>query len=146
MQRCGWRSLPACGARERAMQRAVEMYAIVNLLVIGLSHVLQPHAWVDFFVYLRERGRAGVFATAFLSLIFGSLIVAFHDVWSGLPVVLTVLGWGQVTKATIYFLFPGFGLRKLHIPSHDKAYYFVYGGVLLFAIAGVLIYHLATTG
>ena len=128
------------------MQRAVEVYAIVNLLVIGLSHVLQPHAWVDFFVYLRERGKAGVFAIAFLSLIFGSLIVAFHNVWSGLPLVLTVLGWAQVTKATIYFVFPGFGLRKLQIPSHDKAHYFVYPSLLLFAIAGLLIYHLATTG
>jgi hypothetical protein len=128
------------------MERAVQIYAIVQLTVIGLSHVLQPHAWVDFFVMLRERGKAGVFAIAFLSLTFGSLIVAFHNVWSGLPVVLTLVGWAQVLKATIYFLFPAFGLRKLQIPSHERAHLFVYPSVIFFVIAGLLAYHLATTG
>jgi hypothetical protein len=127
------------------MERAVQIFAIVQLGVIALSHILQPHAWVDFFVYLRERGRAGVFATAFLSLTFGSIVVAFHNVWSGLPLVLTLLGWAQVLKATIYFLFPGFGLRKLHIPSHERARLFIYPSVLLLAVAGLLAYHLATS-
>ena len=67
------------------MERAVEVYALVNFLVIGLSHLLRPRAWVAFFVLLRERGEAGVFASAFISLAFGSIVVAFHNVWTGLP-------------------------------------------------------------
>jgi hypothetical protein len=127
------------------MQRAIEIYAVVQLTVIGLSHVLRPHAWVDFFVYLRERGRAGVFAVAFLSLFFGSLVAAFHNVWSGLPALLTALGWAQVAKALVYFTFPDFGLRKLQIPTHQRASLFVYPGLLFLALAGLLAYHLATT-
>jgi len=65
------------------------------LLVIGLSHVAQPRAWVEFFVWLRGKGHAGVFVNGFLSLGFGSFIVAFHNVWNGLPVILTLLGWGK---------------------------------------------------
>jgi hypothetical protein len=60
------------------MERAVQIYAIVNFVVIGVSHVLRPRAWADFFVILRERGEAGVFAVALLNLVFGSIIVAFH--------------------------------------------------------------------
>ena len=94
------------------MERAIQIYAIINLTVIGISHVVRPRVWVDFFVFLRERGEAGVFAVAVLNLIFGSIIVAFHNVWSGIPMMLTVLGWANVCKSLLYFTFPAFGLRK----------------------------------
>ena len=74
------------------MEQAVQIFAIVNFVVIGLSHIVQPRVWVEFFVFLRERGEAGAFATALLSLIFGSIIVAFHNVWTRIPAVLTVVG------------------------------------------------------
>ena len=127
------------------MERAVEVFAIVQLGIIGLSHAFQPRAWVDFFVLLRERGHAGVFATAFLSLVFGSIVVAFHNVWSGIPAVLTVYGWSQVLKALIYFVFPSYGLRKLQIPSYERAHLFVYPGIVFVLLAALLGYHLATT-
>ena len=127
------------------MERAIQVYAIINFAVIGLSHALRPRAWVDFFTVLRERGEAGVFAIAFLSLIFGSIVVAFHNVWSGIPVVLTIMGWSQVAKALLYFAFPAFGLRKLQIPSHERAHLFVYPGILLLAFAALLGYHVLVT-
>jgi len=102
------------------MERAVQIYAIINLMVIGISHVVRPRVWVDFFVFLRERGEAGVFAVAVLNLIFGSIIVAFHNVWSGIPLMLTVLGWANVVKSLLYFTFPAFGLRKLQLLSHER--------------------------
>jgi hypothetical protein len=124
------------------MERAVQVYAIVNFVVIGLSHVLQPRAWVAFFVLLRERGTAGVFATAFMSLAFGSIVVAFHNVWTGVPLVLTLIGWAQVIKALIYFAFPAFGLRKLQIPSEERAHLFVVPGVVFLLLATLLGYHI----
>ena len=124
------------------MERAVQVFAIINFAVLGLSHIAQPRAWVEFFVWLRERGEAGVFANAFLSLMFGSIIVAFHDVWTGLPVVLTVIGWMQVLKALIYFTFPAWGLRKMRLPTHDKARMFVYPGIGFLVLAALLVYHL----
>lgn len=123
------------------MERAVQVYAIINFVVIGLSHVFQPRVWVEFFTYLRERGESGVFATAFLSLIFGSIIVAFHNVWSGIPLLLTLIGWVQVLKALIYFTLPGYGLHKLQIPSRDRPKLFVIPGLLFLALAAALGYH-----
>lgn len=127
------------------METAVELFAILNLLVIGISHALAPRAWADFFELLRQKGEPGVFFVAFLSLGFGSIIVAFHNVWSGLPVVLTILGWSQVVKALIYFAFPSFALRRMAMASPERAHLFVYGGVFLIALAGLFIYHLATS-
>ena len=127
------------------MERAVQIFAVLNFLLVGLSHVFAHRAWAEFFVGLRERGEAGVFAVAFMSLWFGSIVVAFHDVWTGIPLALTLIGWAQVVKALVYFVFPGFGLRRLAIVSVERSRMFVYPGVVLVGLAGLLVYHLATT-
>ena len=127
------------------MEHALQIYAIINLTLIGMSHVVRPRAWVDFFVFLRERGEAGVFAVAILNLIFGSIIVAFHNVWSGIPLVLTVVGWTSVIKALLYFTFPAVVLRKLQSLSHERANLVVVGGIFFLLLAGVLGYHLWST-
>jgi len=127
------------------MEHAVQIYAIINLTVIGISHIVRPRVWVDFFVVLRERGEAGVFAVAILNLIFGSIIVAFHNVWSGIPLVLTVWGWANVLKALLYFAFPEIGLRTLQSLSHERANRIVVGGIFFLVLAGLLGYHVWTT-
>jgi hypothetical protein len=127
------------------MERAVQIYAIINLTIIGISHVVRPRVWVDFFLFLRERGEAGVFAVALLNLIFGSIIVAFHNVWSGIPVALTVLGWANVAKALIYFVFPALGLRRRQFLSHERSSLVVGGGMVFLLLAGALGYHVWST-
>lgn len=124
------------------MESAIQIFAIVNFVVIGLSHALRPKVWADFFAILVKQGEAGVFAAAFLSLSFGSLIVAFHNVWTGIPLVLTLLGWAQVAKALIYFAFPAFGLRKMQIPTGERAHLFVAPGLAFLGLAALLGYHL----
>lgn len=125
------------------MERAIQVFAMINLVTVGLSHVLQPRAWAEFYVALRDKGDRGVFVVGFMSLAFGSLIVAFHNVWSGLPMVLTILGWSQVLKGLVYFTVPSYGLRKLGIVDIERARMFVWPGLALLVIAGVLGYHLA---
>ena len=122
------------------MEKATEIFAAVFLSVIGLSHVAQPRASVEFFVWLRGKGHAGVFVNGFLSLSFGSLIVAFHNVWDGLPVLLTLLGWGQVLKGLVSFIAPPVALWGLGRVSTERAWQFVAGGILALALSAVLWY------
>ena len=82
----------------------------------------------------------GVFWTAFIHLPVGVLIVAFHPVWSGLPLIVTLLGCGWTVKGTVYFCFPSFGLRKLAIVSLDRAWMFVVPGVLFVILGAVVSY------
>jgi hypothetical protein len=123
-----------------AMERGIEIFAAVQFLVIGLSHLLQPRAWVEFFVWLRGKGYTGVFANGFLSLIFGSLIIAFHNVWTGLAMVLTIIGWAQVIKAFIAFVIPQWSMRSLQRVSPDRANEFVYGGVVFLGLSALMAY------
>ena len=124
------------------MERAVEVLAAIHLLIVGLSHMLQPRAWVDFFIWLRERGRPGIFVHGFLSLGFGSIILAFHPVWSGLPLLLTILGCLYLVKATLCFVVPATQERSLARVAPERAREMVGVGVVYVAIAGVLAWSL----
>ena len=128
------------------MERATEVFAAVYLSVIGLSHVAQPRVWVDFFVWLRGKGHPGVFVNAFLSLGFGAIIVAFHNVWNGLHVILTLIGWGQVLKGLLSFVAPQVGMWGLARVSSERAWEFVVGGVLALALSAALWYIVLTRG
>jgi hypothetical protein len=123
---------------------SIELLVAVQSLVIAISHITQPRAWVDFFIWLRGKGHAGVFANGFLSLWFGSIIVAFHNVWSGLEIVVTLLGWAQILKATVAFVVPQLSMRGLMRVSHDRTHEFVVAGVGLLALSGVCWYLVLT--
>jgi len=102
------------------LARAVEIYASVHFAIMGLSHLFRPLAWVQLFTLLRAQGTPGVFAHGFLSLFFGAMIVAFHNVWSGPGTALTVVGWLYVAKSTACFLAPNFQLASLGRVSNDR--------------------------
>ena len=120
------------------MELAIERLAVLYFLIMSLSHILQPRAWAEFFTYLRQKGVVGVFITGFIHLPFGVLVAAFHNVWTGIPAILTVIGWGQVCKGTLYFLFPQVGMWSLSHVSVERAKNFVIAGIVMLAITIIL--------
>ena len=120
------------------MERAVEILAVIQLTVIGLSHIVHHRAWAEFFIWLRGKGTTGVFANGFLSLTAGSLIFSFHRVWSGIPLVLTVFGILNILKAANCFLFPERAMRSMERVSLERSREFVVAGVFSLAIAAVV--------
>jgi hypothetical protein len=125
---------------EKQMGRSVEILAIILFGVIGLSHILQPKAWAEFFIMLRGKGEAGAFMDGFLNLPLGAFIVGFHNIWSGIPVVLTLLGWGLLIKGLIRFCAPKQGLRMMARVSVERSWEFQLAGALLVVLAGLLGY------
>ena len=114
------------------MERAIQVFVAVNFFVIGLSHIFQRSAWIEFFVKLHSLGRLGPFAEGFLYLNFGALIVSFHNVWTFPEVVLTLIGWTQVLKALLRFVAPAKVLRMYERMRQERAWQIqVAGGVLL---------------
>jgi hypothetical protein len=124
------------------MESAVTKLAIVCFLVTGISHIARPRAWAEFFIEMRSRGDVGSFQNALLHFPLGAVIVSFHDVWSGLPLVLTLIGWGLVLKSFIYFVFPNYGLRMLGRVSVERSWGFVIAGIFSIGIAGFLAFSL----
>jgi hypothetical protein len=122
------------------MERSVEVMAVIFFAVIGLSHLVQPGAWVAYFILLRSKGEAGAFADGFLHLPLAGVIIAFHNVWSGIPVVLTLLGWAFLIKSLSRFCLPQLGLRMMARVSAERFREFQVAGLGLLGIAGLLGY------
>jgi len=123
-----------------ATEFAAQVFVAINFAIVGLSHVVQPRVWVEFFVFLRERGHAGVFFNGMLSLMVGSIIVSLHNVWSGLPMLVTLLGWAQVIKGLVSLTIPSFGLKKMMRVSMERAYEFQIAGALFLVFSAVIVY------
>ena len=124
------------------METSVEKLTAICFLVTGLSHIFQPRVWVRFFILLREKQEVGSFLNGLVHFPLGAFIVAFHNVWHGLPMIVTIIGWGLVIKSTIYFVFPRHGMRMLATISMERSWHFVVAGVFSVALAGVIFYSL----
>jgi hypothetical protein len=119
---------------------AVTRLAAICFLVIGISHIFQPQAWVRFFLDMRARGKTGSLLNALLHFPLGLAIVSFHNVWSGLPLIFTLIGWGLVLKSFIHFVFPTYGLRALDRISLERSWEFVVAGLFAIVISLFLFY------
>jgi len=122
------------------METAVERLVALNFFVFGLSHIFQPRVWVEFFIMLREKKEVGSFLNGFVHFPLGAFIVAFHNVWHGIPMIVTIMGWGLVIKSTIYFVYPRHGVRMLGTVSLDKLWHFVVAGIFSVALSGLIFY------
>ena len=118
------------------MEKSVQIFVIINFLVIGVSHLFQPHIWVDFFKFLRKYGNIGIFAYSFLSLSFGSIILAFHWVWEGIaPSIITFFGVAQVIKSLIGFTIPEYSLKSISRPIAENPNSYRVGGAVFLILA-----------
>jgi phosphotransferase system glucose/maltose/N-acetylglucosamine-specific IIC component len=125
------------------MARSIEILAAIYLGVIGLSHLLQPRAWVQFFILLRAKGEAGAFVDGFLHLLPAGIIIGLHNEWSGLPILLTLLGWALLTKSLLRFCLPKQALTVWARVSLERAWEFQAAGagiLVLVVLLGYSIY------
>ena len=124
------------------MEVAVTRLAIVCFFVVGVSHIVQPRVWMQFFNYLHSLGEVGSLLNALMHFPLGVLIVSFHNVWHGLPIVLTLIGWGLVLKSFFYFVFPRQGSKVLARVSTERSWECVVAGVFSLCISGLLMFSL----
>lgn len=87
--------------------------------------------------------RAMMFIIAFVSLIFGLLLVLTHNIWNAGPVALfvTLVGWALVLRSVLIFFLPHGTMRKIFRAfTFEQTYYVV------FALVFVLGAYLAWSG
>jgi len=120
------------------METSIQIIAAVSFFVIGISHIIQPRVWTEFFIAIRNKGEMGSFINAFIHFPLGVLIVGFHNVWHGIPLVLTLMGYAYILKSFIYFVFPKRGLKTMSRVSLERSWEFVVAGVVLIGIGGLL--------
>jgi len=116
----------------------VELIVLISFTIVGLSHVLQPKMWVDFFTELADQGHRGVVANIVTyNLTPAVVIVTLHPVWTGPAVVLTVVGWMMLLKCALALWFPNIGLRSLQMAGAKSTRGFVAAGGMLLSVAAM---------
>ena len=120
------------------LEQGTQVFAAVSLLVIGMSHLFQPKAWVAWFQNLAAQGAPGAFTEGFLCLSFGGIIVGFHNVWHGPALVLTLLGWAQVVKGLGRFLAPARSIALMARATPERAWIFRAGGGFALLLSGFI--------
>lgn len=95
------------------MENAVAFMAAVGYLTLGLSLIFRSHDWSVWLKRIREAGKPASLAIGLTHVIAGTFIVAFHWIWAGLTILLTLMGAKAIFEGVIYMLFPGFMIAML---------------------------------
>jgi hypothetical protein len=115
----------------------VQFVLLVSCPLLGLSHIVRPQMWIDYFNGLHAKGANGVITRTFTMELWPALlIVSLHQVWHGVAIVITIYGWLMLTKVAVSLLFPEAGLRSLAMASRGPRG-FILAGCVLVAIGGV---------
>ena len=120
-------------------QHAIELFALLNFAIVGLSLVVQPHAWATYFEWMRREGEAGVVIYGLLCVLWGSLIVSFHPTWHGLLVILPAFGALQTFEGFVFLVAPSIGLRILTFFTRERHWVIRLLGIIALILA-VYIY------
>jgi uncharacterized protein YjeT (DUF2065 family) len=119
-------------------QRAIETFALLNFLIVGISLVYQPLAWAKYFAWMRRNSEGGAVIYGLFCVLWGSLIVSFHREWTGLLVVLPVFGALQLLEGFVFLVAPAFGLRLMGMFNEANLGLFRLLGVIALVLAGVI--------
>jgi hypothetical protein len=116
-------------------QSIVQFIFLISCVPLGLSHIVQPAMWVDFFTRLHAQGTSGlVLKVLAVELWAGVILVTLHQVWWGPGIVLTLYGWAQFAKLWLTLLAPKIGMRSMHMAETKGERGFVLGGIMLVAV------------
>jgi uncharacterized protein YjeT (DUF2065 family) len=116
-------------------QHAIELFALLNFAIVGLSLVVQPKAWARYFEWMLREGEAGAVIYGLLCVLWGSLIVSFHPTWHGLLMVLPVFGALQMLEGLVFLVSPVLGLRLISVFSGERLWLFRLLGLIALALA-----------
>lgn len=116
-------------------QSAIQLVMFMACVPMGLSHIVRPALWVDFFTRLHGQGTSGlVLKVLAVELWPAVLIVSLHQVWWGPGIVLTLYGWAQFAKVWLALFAPEIGMRSMAMAQTRGERGFIIGGVMLLAV------------
>lgn len=121
------------------MEHAVAFMAGTSFLVIGLSLLFRPGAWMDWLDAVGKEGERAAITIGMIEILLGGLIVGFHWKWEGLPLVLTIIGVLAMLEGAFYLLFPGMlgVILKWMKPYWRRM--MPLGGIITIALAGAIL-------
>lgn len=85
--------------------KAIEVFYGVWILVLGISLLTAHQQWKKLISSWLQNPEQ-YFILAFVFMPIGLFTIMFHNIWSGLSIIVSVLGWIVTIKAITIFCFP----------------------------------------
>ena len=119
----------------------VEWIVSCALIVVGLSLLSRPKAWIAAFEPAARHPIVPLLSGLY-AMLAGLVVVSAHNLWvSDVRVVVTILGWVALASGVVLLLAPeiyGFMLRKIPITPALMAF----RGIVRIALGGVVMGYL----
>ncbi len=111
----------------------------ISFALLGLS-MLFNQKWTNVVVEEITKNQAVIWFAGLITLLLGSTIVVLNNDWtSGLPLLVTVLGWLILIKGAVIVLFPDFTIS--YYRKMNKGNIFMWGGLIVFVLSLVLLFY-----
>ena len=122
------------------MEQAIELMTGIVMFVLGASFMAQSDAWKAWFEDIRLDTSSRALPIGAFALALSAFIVAFHPVWSGFFMLVTIIGVLGIVEGSLYLLFPASlgGILSMIKPYYQNMLRF-WGA--LFALLGMAIIH-----
>lgn len=121
------------------MEHAISFIIGTTAIVLGLSLIARPRSWLELTKHLHAQGESASLMIGYLHLIIGTFILGFHWKWSGLSLIVTLIGLKAVLEGVIYTLFPKAMLAMLAWYKPRHIIWFRIGGLLTVIIGGIVL-------
>jgi uncharacterized protein YjeT (DUF2065 family) len=122
------------------MEQSIEFMTGVCFTILGLSLFLRTTEWSEWASHLKARGAKASIVIGMVNLLLGSFILAFHWVWEGLAMIVTVFGVLFIFRSIVLLMFPNvFPYMLARMTSYFKCLFKVAGAVV-FILGSVLLY------
>lgn len=93
--------------------QAIEFMSALTFLMIGLSYMLRSKDWIIWMENFYKNSPQSSLVLGSSNVFIGSLILGFHWVWQGLPVIISVIAVVIIIKGMLNLLLPARTLSKM---------------------------------
>ena len=109
----------------------------IGFIVFGLS-MLFNKKWITVAVEEMVQNQGVMLLAGLVALIMGLVLVALNNIWtSGLPLLITILGWLTLLKGAVILIFPNF--TTSYYRKVNKENVFFWSGLIIL-ILGILLF------
>lgn len=125
------------------MTNLILYFSVPMLFSLGWTQFYSSNSWIKFYTKMILMGSRTVRLYGAVSASLGIVIIYFHNVWSGPPILLTITGWVFFIEGAFCALFPNasvLGLLKNNEELVNRLIQTV--GLSFIVLSGVLSIHI----
>ena len=122
------------------MEQSVEIMAGIGFLILGVSILLRPASWAEWVAGIGRRGHSAILTLGGVNILLGPFILAFHWVWSGVAMVLTIVGILLTFRGFLCLLFPDFVKSMIERMTPHLTPLLRFGGLVTMLIGLAALY------